>query len=136
MLKTGLTIAGIMYSDLGSVLKLNHKRRLLSMRKISLLLPFTFLLYSLHARIQSVAWSFVVFTFEDAHKISQYGLKRSYWVVPMDSIRADAFSASVLLLRSFTRSDLDSCCHGRPHYAFLGSSRCLVPLRALVRDRG
>lgn len=84
------------------------------MRKIPLLFGFAFLLCSLHARSQNVAGNFVVFTFEDAHKISQHGLKRSYWVVPVDSIRADAFPASVLLLHNFTRTDLDSCCRGRP----------------------
>lgn len=65
------------------------------------------------ALCQMVQDKFIIITFEDYHKISQHDQKKYYWIVPIDSIKSNRMVLSRLFLKSFPKTDLDTCCIGK-----------------------
>ena len=61
---------------------------------------------------------FVIITFEDQYKISQHSKKSYYWIVPVDSVKADDFKLSRLVLNGYSKQVLESSRLGQKVYPY------------------
>jgi hypothetical protein len=92
-------------------------RRVFSMRLVTLLLS-SLLLSTTVALGQAKFQRCIIVTFESTYKESMHGKETYYWIISVDSLEKQK-NISPLLIRSFSRNTLDSCCIGAPIAPFV-----------------
>lgn len=78
-------------------------------KKWLLLLCFSITFFKCHSQGSSVK-NYVIITFEQVYAKSFEGIKRTFWIVPADSIFGIETKFFPLLLSGYFKNDIDSCC--------------------------
>jgi|GEM_PF-1739025 len=69
-------------------------------------------LVGLEAKGQTRSETYLIYSFEDAYKISQHDTHTYYWLQPLDSVQAGPSGLSVFYLSGFSASVLANCGNG------------------------
>ena len=80
--------------------------------KFLLLICFSITSFACYSQDSSMK-RYVVITCEQKFSKGFEGIKRTFWIVPEDSILDTATNFSPLLLSGYFRNDVDSCCKGK-----------------------
>ena len=84
------------------------------MRKMRLLfILFLISVSATDALCQNLRRAYLIFTFEDTHKVSQHGKKTYYWIQEVDSLKKENQILGALFLSGFSQNNVSDCCDGK-----------------------
>jgi len=89
------------------------------MKATSLIFGILLILGIIQVSLGQTTHQYVIFSFEQTHKVSQHGLKEYFWILPVDSLKGYDSQLYPLFLKGISTDNIVDCCAGKEIDPFL-----------------